>query len=67
MKNSGKRWLKATTSARFRRNSKKFIIKKKKGDPALKITDDGRGQLGHLQRELGACACMFPGIDFDVT
>ena len=29
-----------------------FITKKKRGDSALKITDDGRGQLGYLQREL---------------
>ena len=25
---------------------------KQRGDQALKVTDDGRGQLGHLQREL---------------
>ena len=32
----------------------KFIIKKKKGDrgPAVKVTDDSRGQRGHLQPEL---------------
>ena len=29
----------------------KFIIKKR-GDSALKVTDNGHGQLGHLQREL---------------
>ena len=29
-----------------------FITKKKRGEPALKIIDDGRGQLGCLQREL---------------
>ena len=34
------------------RVGEKFIIKKKRGDPVLKVTDDGRGQLGHLQREL---------------
>ena len=28
---------------------------KQSGDPALKVTDDGRGQLGHLQRELVPC------------
>ena len=38
----------------------KFIIKKKKGDPALKVTDDGRGQLGHLQRELVPVLACFP-------
>ena len=49
-----KRWLKATTGARFTVSvGEKFIFcKKKMGDPALKVTDDGRGQLGHLQREL---------------
>ena len=30
----------------------RFIIKKKRGDPALKETDDVCGQLRHLQREL---------------
>ena len=32
----------------------KFIVKQKRGDrgPALRVTDDDRGQLGHLQREL---------------
>ena len=30
----------------------KFISKKKRGDPALKVTDDGYDQLAHLQREL---------------
>ena len=32
----------------------KFVVKQKRGDrgPALRITDDDRGQLGHLQREL---------------
>ena len=38
----------------------KFIIKKEKGDPPLKITDDGRGQLGHLQRELVPVLVCFP-------
>ena len=41
----------------------KFIIKKKKGDPALKVTlvtDDGRSQLGHLQRELVPVLACFP-------
>ena len=37
----------------------KVIFKKKRGDPALKVTDDGRGQLGHLQRELvPVLACL---------
>ena len=35
----------------------KFIILK---DPALKVTDDGRGQLGHLQRELVPVLACFP-------
>ena len=38
----------------------KFIIKRKRGDPALKVTDDGRGQLGHLQLELGPVLACFP-------
>ena len=40
--------------------SEKFIIKKKRGDPALKVTDDGRGQLGHLKRELVPVLACFP-------
>ena len=32
---------------------------KQRRDPALKVTDDGRGQLGHLQRELvPVLACL---------
>ena len=38
----------------------KFIIKKKRGDPALKVTDDGRCQLGLLQRELVPVLACFP-------
>ena len=32
----------------------KFVVKQKRGDrgPSLRVTDDDRGQLGHLQREL---------------
>ena len=32
----------------------KFVVKQKNGDrgPALRVIDDDRGQLGHLQREL---------------
>jgi len=32
----------------------RFIVKKKRGErgPALRVIDDDRGQLGHLQREL---------------
>ena len=37
----------------------KFIIKKKKGDPALKVTDDGRSQRGQ-QRELVPVLACFP-------
>ena len=40
----------------------KFIIKKKIGDPALKITDDGRCQLGLLQRELVPVLPCFPAL-----
>ena len=31
-----------------------LVVKHKRGDrgPALRVTDDDRGQLGHLQREL---------------
>ena len=30
----------------------KFVVKQKRGDrdPALRVTDDDRGQLGHLQQ-----------------
>ena len=38
----------------------KFIIKKKRGDPVLKVTDDGRGQLGHMQRDLVPELACFP-------
>ena len=40
----------------------KLIIKKERGagGPALKVTDDGRGQLGHLQRELVPVLACFP-------
>ena len=40
----------------------KFIIKKKRGvgGPALKVNDEGRGQLGHLQRELVPVLACFP-------
>ena len=37
----------------------KFIIKKRE-DPALKVTDDGQRQLGHLQRELVPVLACFP-------
>ena len=32
----------------------KFVVKQKRGDrgPALRVTDDDRGQLSHLQRDL---------------
>ena len=32
----------------------KFVVKQKRGDrgPALRVTDDDRGQLGLLQREM---------------
>ena len=32
----------------------KFVVKQKRGDrgPPLRVTDDDRGQLGHLQRDL---------------
>ena len=36
---------------------------KQRGNPALKVTDDDRGQLGHLQRDLVPRACMFPSIN----
>ena len=31
-----------------------FVVKQKRGDrgPVLRVIDDDRGQLGHLQREL---------------
>ena len=57
-----KRGLKATTSARFRRQFrwKVHYFKKKRGDPVLKGADDGRGQLGHFQRELVPVLARFP-------
>ena len=33
---------------------------KQRGHPALKVTDDGRGQLRHLQRELVPVLACFP-------
>ena len=30
------------------------------GDPVLNVTDDGHGQLGHLQRELVPALACFP-------
>ena len=49
----------------------KFIFKKKWGDPTLKVTGDGRGQVGHLQRELVHVFACFPVlicefIDFEL-
>ena len=38
----------------------KFIFKKKREYPALWVTDDGRGQLGHLQHELMPVLAHFP-------
>ena len=37
----------------------KFVVKQKRGDrgPALRVTDDDRGQLGHLQRDLVTVLC----------
>ena len=47
----------------------KFITKNYRGDPVLKITDDDRGQHGHLQRELVLVLACFPVlivfIDFE--
>ena len=37
-----------------------FITKKKRGDSALKIIDDGRGQLRCLQREPVLVLACFP-------
>ena len=54
-----KRCLKATTSASFRRQCR-WKVYKKRGDPALKVTDDARGQFGHLQRELVPVFARFP-------
>ena len=45
----------------------KFLIKKKRGDPVLKVTDDRRGQLGHLQRDANVVpvlACFPVLIEF---
>ena len=56
-----KRRLQAATSAAFAVSvGEKFIIKKKRGDPVLKVTDDGRGQLGHIQRDLVPVLACFP-------
>ena len=37
----------------------KFVVKQKRGDrgPPLRVTDDDRGQLGHLQRDLVTVLC----------
>ena len=40
--------------------SQPVSVKKKRGDPALKVTDDGRGQLGQMQRELVPVLACFP-------
>ena len=40
--------------------SEKFLIKKERGDPVLKVPDDCSGQLGHLQRELVPVLACFP-------
>ena len=37
-----------------------LVIQKKRGDPALKVTEHGRGQLGHLQSELVPVLACFP-------
>ena len=47
----------------------KFLIKKKRGDPVMRVTDDCRGQLEHLNRELVSSFAFFPVliefIDFE--
>ena len=56
-----KRWLRLPRVPAFAVSvDEKFIIKKKRRHPALKVTDDGRGQLGHLQRELVPVLPCFP-------
>ena len=45
----------------------KFIFKKKSGDPALKVTDDGGGQLGHLQREPVPVLACFPVLTVNLS
>ena len=45
----------------------KFIIRKKRGDSVLKVTDDGRSQLGHLQRELVPVFACFPVLIMNLT
>ena len=47
----------------------KFIIKRKRGDrdPGLKVTDDGRGQVGHLQRELVPVFTCFPVLTVNLS
>ena len=55
-----KRWLKLPRVPAFAVSvCEKFIIKKRE-DPTLKVTDDGQGQLGHLQRELVPVLACFP-------
>ena len=39
---------------------KSLLLRRKERDSALKVTDDGRGQLGHLQRELVPVLACFP-------
>ena len=45
----------------------KFIIRKKRRDSVLKVTDDGRGQLGHLQRELVPVPACFPVLTVNLS
>ena len=44
----------------------KLIMKKKRRDSTLKVIDDGRGQLGHLQRELVPVLACFPILNLSI-
>ena len=50
----------STSHAKVRSLWAILVIKKKIGDPALKVTDHGRGQLGHFQLELVPVLACFP-------
>ena len=45
------------------------LLSRRKGEihPALKVTDDGRGQVGHLQRELVPVFTCFPVLTVNLS
>ena len=55
-----KRWLMLPQVPAFTVSVREKFIFKKRGDPALKVTGDGRGQVGHSQCELVPVLAHFP-------